>query len=443
MRLLHISDIHFQSPQCLDPAHDEDRPVRTRLRQDAVARVEASGGVDAILVGGDIAFKGSTDEYEVAGKWLDELAAACGCKSSQVYVVPGNHDVDRAVCTTMAVRNVHRQLLGLSGRARVDELRRQLGDERTGTALFEPIAAYNAFATRYGCQVSANRLVWSDDLCMPGGIRLRLRGLTSTLLSGAEGRDDGRNLFLGPRQTAIDPEADVIDLVMCHHPLDWLEDGDDVGDILRSRAPIQIFGHKHRSRVDRDAQFIRFNAGAVNPDRREGGWRPCYNLIEVTVEGSGRERAIVVEAQVLDWQESPECFTEVVDEQRNPRWRHRISWPGGRANSGLPAPGPQVLAVDTGTATEQNGGAFGLVPGGVAVHQLAVPRDLVFRFWTRLTVSQRSTIVSEFGLLEERELSLPEYRRYEQIWRRARERNVIAALAERVEQAGGVIDGGQ
>jgi hypothetical protein len=101
------------------------------------------------------------------------------------------------------------------------------------------------------------------------------------------------------------------------------------------------------------------------------------------------------------------------------------------------------LAVDTGTATEQNGGAFGLVPGGVAVHQLAVPRDLVFRFWTRLTVSQRSTIVSEFGLLEERELSLPEYRRYEQIWRRARERNVIAALAERVEQAGGVIDGGQ
>ena len=57
MLLMHVSDIHFRAPDCVDPALDPDRPYRTRMVQDARARTQILGAVDAILVGGDIAFK--------------------------------------------------------------------------------------------------------------------------------------------------------------------------------------------------------------------------------------------------------------------------------------------------------------------------------------------------------------------------------------------------
>jgi hypothetical protein len=84
MNLLHISDIHFRSPDCLDPDRDPDRPYRTKLIQDVRAQVAELGPVGATLVGGDIAFKGSTDEYETALIWIRELAAVAGCPLERI-----------------------------------------------------------------------------------------------------------------------------------------------------------------------------------------------------------------------------------------------------------------------------------------------------------------------------------------------------------------------
>jgi hypothetical protein len=57
MLLLQISDIHFQSPQCLNPDTDPDRGIRTRMMRHLREQVAKLGRVEAILVGGDIAFK--------------------------------------------------------------------------------------------------------------------------------------------------------------------------------------------------------------------------------------------------------------------------------------------------------------------------------------------------------------------------------------------------
>ena len=58
MLLLHISDIHFRTPDCLNPDLDPEKPIRTMMVRDARNRRQILGDVDAILVGGDIAFKG-------------------------------------------------------------------------------------------------------------------------------------------------------------------------------------------------------------------------------------------------------------------------------------------------------------------------------------------------------------------------------------------------
>ena len=106
MLLLHISDIHFRAPDCVNPDLDPDRPYRTRMVQDARARAQTLGPVGAILIGGDIAFYGHPQEYEAAFDWIEEVANACGCSLAKVFVVPGNHDVDRSVITrSAATRN--------------------------------------------------------------------------------------------------------------------------------------------------------------------------------------------------------------------------------------------------------------------------------------------------------------------------------------------------
>ena len=97
MLLLHISDIHFREPDCLNPDLDPDRPYRTRMIQDVRQRVQAIGPVGAMLIGGDVAFTGHPAEYIVAKAWIHELAEACGCLLERIFVIPGNHDVDRGV----------------------------------------------------------------------------------------------------------------------------------------------------------------------------------------------------------------------------------------------------------------------------------------------------------------------------------------------------------
>jgi DNA repair exonuclease SbcCD nuclease subunit len=106
MLLLHISDIHFRAPQCLTPDTDPDRGIRTRMMRHLGAQLAVLGRVEAILVGGDIAFKADPTEYTVAKKWLIELAEVCGCSEDRTFVVPGNHDVDRgAIAGHMPTRN--------------------------------------------------------------------------------------------------------------------------------------------------------------------------------------------------------------------------------------------------------------------------------------------------------------------------------------------------
>jgi predicted phosphodiesterase len=277
MLLLHISDIHFQAPQCLNPDMDTDRGVRTRLERHLGSQVALLGKVDAILVGGDVAFKGDPLEYGVAKKWLLKLANDSGCVSGPILVIPGNHDVDRvAISRAMSTRNAQRAIADEKPDWREGALSAQLADAETAAALLHGHAAYNVFAAPMQCQIYPGRLYWKQDLDLSPTVKLRIHGLTSTILSGRDGQDDDRpSLYVSPLQTALDPVPNVVNMVMCHHPCDWLIDGDEVEDALNRRATLQLFGHKHRQRVHRDTDFVRWGAGAVNPSRHEKQWQPA------------------------------------------------------------------------------------------------------------------------------------------------------------------------
>ena len=52
---------------------------------------------DFVAITGDIAYSGQPPEYELARKFFDELLHTTGLNKSRLFLVPGNHDVDRAL----------------------------------------------------------------------------------------------------------------------------------------------------------------------------------------------------------------------------------------------------------------------------------------------------------------------------------------------------------
>ncbi|WP_122347035.1 metallophosphoesterase [Pseudomonas coronafaciens] len=430
MLLLHISDIHFRSPDCLNPDLDPDRPYRTQLVRDVRSQVAVLGAVGAILIGGDIAFKGAAEEYVAALAWIEELAAVAGCPLARVFVVPGNHDVDRGLIVRSAsTRNAQSAIQRADDHYRERELRNQIIESETAQALLRPIEAYNDFAKLLNCQVYLpERLYWKQDLELEDGVRLRIHGLTSILLSGAQGRNDTReSLYLSPLQTVLDPEDDVVNLVLCHHPPDWFMDQDDANDAFCGRAPIQMFGHKHRQRLLRDPQYIRYSAGAVNPDRNEAGWQPGYNLVEIHIVGHGPERRLKISSHLRQWQTNPDRFRPMIDTGDEEVFEHAIRFPGisgpamsgsrpaGLIRDGLAAPAAVSESDDVGEAAMGD----------------PITRNLVYRFWS-LTSSQRREITLRMNLITEDEVHVPEPERYGRALIRASERGELEALATEV-----------
>jgi hypothetical protein len=294
----------------------------------------------------------------------------------------------------------------------------------------QPIAAYNDFAARFSCQVyTPDKLFWHQDLPLDDQADLRIYGLTSTLLSGAEGQNDTRlSLYLSPLQTVLDPVDGVVNLVMCHHPPDWFMDQDDVDDAVCGRAMLQFFGHKHRLRIHRDTHYVRFSAGAVNPDRNDSGWEPGYNLVRLSIVNDGGERHLEVEAHLLVWQTNPEMFRPKMSGQNEPVYRHRMK-----------------LAVSASAPYEdQNWGVTSAVvssepvPNEIAKKETSMSdrdtRNLVLRFW-ELASSERREIALELGLLEKDEITqLPEPERYGRALSRAGKRGLLERVAEEIEK---------
>ena len=433
MRLLHLSDIHFREPGCLNPQTDPELAYRTRLSRDLV-QICGNQPVDAILVGGDIAFKAHPDEYTVATAWLLALADQCGCPQDRIFVVPGNHDVDRGVCKkSKAISNAQSEIARAQPQHMEATLRGQLEDADAGQALFKPLTAYNAFASPFGCYINASKPYWTYSLELEPGVTLRLHGLTSTLISGLDDRDDapGR-LYLSPLQTVLNPEPDVLSLVMLHHPPNWFVDAIEVEGAVNDRAAIQLFGHEHLQRCTRTPEYVRFSAGALHPDRYELGWRPGYNLIDLSVAGEGQDRVVQMQAQVRQLQKNPEQFIPLKSPQGQDVWLANIGFPALAKRVVRPGLVQAEVVVTAPAAPPAPAPVPATSPAEVAMSSPSA-KGLVFRFW-RLTVSQRRNLALRLNLITKADLAVPEEERYDKALNLAAERGQLEELASEVDK---------
>lgn len=309
-------------------------------------------------------------------------------------------------------------------------LRKQLAHNGTGQALFHGHAAYNEFAKKMSCQVYPGHLYWKQERELGPGVTLRIHGLTSTLLSGRNGANDGRgSLYLSPLQT-IDPSPNVVNLTICHHPPDWLIDGDDVEDMLNERAMFQVFGHKHRQRIHEAATYVRWSAGSVNPSHADKQFEPSYNIIELNVAGEGQERRIDVASHLYRYQPQPEGFQPIRKNDGQDIFRHWIPFPVEEA-CGVRT-GAIVEAVTPKTVKVQSTAPAPYTDAEAAMGDSRT-RHLVDRFWD-LDGSDRREIALELGLITDEEIDLPEPQRYGVALIRASERSLLDQLEQLINE---------
>ena len=239
MLLLHISDIHFKDPLCHSD-EDPDLYFRDELVRHAGEQTRDLGDVDVILVSGDIAFRGIRSEYDAATKWLETLGINVGCNKRRIYMIPGNHDVDQGVFETNEA--VKKAISGIEESGNNEErehaISKLLTDGESAPYVFASITDYNLFAAKYDCQLFPGRLRWNHRLRIDSCTALNVYGLNSAIISGIHGKDRKGNLFLSALQMNFPIIPGTVNLIMSHHPPEWMSDQDQMEMRLLGRQTL-------------------------------------------------------------------------------------------------------------------------------------------------------------------------------------------------------------
>jgi predicted phosphodiesterase len=261
---LHVSDFHVRGG---DPY---DRDVVLRALVGSVGRYRAEGrSPDVIFATGDIAHSGKPQEYEIAEQFFDKLLAAAELECDRLFVIPGNHDVDRDLGVGLART--------LDSREQSDTYFRP---DLPKPHLTQKLRSYLKWHNRYFTGI---RTAAEDSTCGPVELLLANGGRlailpVNTALFCQDDNDHGK-LWVGRRclERAISDLRKAegeLKIVLVHHPLDWLNpiESGNIQAELEASDVVLLRGHLHETRVESVAsaqgEMLRCAAGAAYQTRQ-------------------------------------------------------------------------------------------------------------------------------------------------------------------------------
>jgi predicted phosphodiesterase len=307
LRILHISDIHEETGDRLEPARR--RRVLGDSWDDNLDDILAHGPLDLVCFTGDIAYSGKQPEYARAHAWLSRLMARVGLAWDRLFLVPGNHDIDRGDASS-AERAAWTRLRAILPRTAPVDVARWLRGGRAPPGLTDDQrervlarrAAYDAFVgTTLGrpellpASSPHRRLGFRVPLTW-GGPPVWIVGLDSAWLAGDD-QDAGALLLTDAQALALttDAEGDSLPgfrLALVHHPLDQLADHHHVRRLLAERVDLLLHGHLHEPEVstweDPERQMRFFAAGCLYEHDR---YPNAVSRIEISLDATGRPTA--------------------------------------------------------------------------------------------------------------------------------------------------------
>ena len=299
-----MSDIHFI--HCDDDENDY-RSLETAFKE-MMDDIRDEGGVDKILICGDIANRGKAEEYEVAEKFIKELFEHLGCneRQTQLYVVPGNHDIDRDV-NAISRQSFLPALLDLS---KADDFiynakHKELDAMRI---LYSPLKEYHKFANLHSSADTIAVGILEDSpnfndksfrkevqLGVLDNYVIMLHCLNSTLACDVNEVNDPNDmkpnehkLFLTKYAYNADTPITTVNISLMHHPLAWFENSTALQEAFDHKFKVQIYGHVHTQSIMQEEEGkspIRFQCGSLHPGNYGDPalYPPLYNILELDV----------------------------------------------------------------------------------------------------------------------------------------------------------------
>ncbi|WP_338848326.1 metallophosphoesterase [Massilia sp. W12] len=266
---LHLSDIHFHAKD----AWRDARP-RRELLSFLQKRFEAKKlpRPDLIFCTGDIAF-GATKEhplaeqYAQAREFFTELLSLCKLDKSRLFLVPGNHDIDRSQLDEDAQSALH--AMAQDSRNNVGRINQRL-EQKPNPFLnaMKRLQAYADFIADFlpHQHDKEGRCIYQSKLEIDG-LKIGVAGFNSAW--SCAGDEDDRHLWLGAQwqfnraQTALQDVDMRIGLI--HHPLDWLceAEREEAKVRIASDFDFWLFGHMHNTWVEAQTNHVRIGAGAL------------------------------------------------------------------------------------------------------------------------------------------------------------------------------------
>ncbi|MBS2964240.1 metallophosphoesterase [Actinocrinis puniceicyclus] len=266
VRWLHVSDFHFGTGMS---GYGMTNVLKTLLRT-VRERRQLEGPPDFVFATGDLGNRGQAADYELCETFFARLVEAAGVDPSRLWIVPGNHDVDRRLARG-AVRT-------LSTPQEADEW---FFDEPANRAFhIAKFAEYRRFAQRFlpGRQFAPGDVVHLPEVVSVGGSRIGVLPLNSSWFSC--GDDDLQNLWIGSRLVRERTEAlraagaELI-IALLHHPYSFLHENEGAESWLRQECDIVLRGHLHTTDVkyvvSADGHSLEIAAGASY----QGPAQPC------------------------------------------------------------------------------------------------------------------------------------------------------------------------
>lgn len=311
LRWLHLSDFHFDAAMRTD-SYDAGAVLRPLTRWIAERR-SVEGPVDLLLITGDIGNKAQPGDYDIALRFLQEIREVAGVAQRDVWVVPGNHDVDRS-----------------RGRAL---LRTLTTEEESSTWFFAAPSSreshlgkflqFRQFMADYlpDRRFADGDVVHEPDIFATDGLKLGILPLNSAWFSNDD--DDRGKLWIGGRlvreraETLRGIGAEVI-LGLAHHPLADLHESDTAGAWIKNECDIFLRGHLHSAEVEAIASeagsLLEIAAGATY----QGSFWPCRAFM-----GSLDWQHKTVSVEPIRYVGNPAANTWVLDVEAFPGRAHQ------------------------------------------------------------------------------------------------------------------------
>jgi len=291
---LHLSDLHLTAkPKDQDwtvKSINQDTVIASLLKAIDTLLIQKSIKPDLIFITGDLVYSGKSDEYQVAEEFCNRLLSITGISKQQLFIVPGNHDVDRTEIKPLHLKSWYQFNSG-------DEIAEILSDLDAYPVLLRKQAAFYQFSKDYlelDCQSEQHYLIAKPITIPNKAFTINLLGLNSALFAGYDG-DDKQKLAFGLYQIeqALQSLTDktALTLAFFHHPFSCFHQCEiNLQNQLKQWADLILTGHLHdpsnMSQHDSAGKTVIIGAGASYETRNSEN---SFNVGVLNVEtGEGK-----------------------------------------------------------------------------------------------------------------------------------------------------------